>query len=320
MKFSVCLLAGALAVGRAAACDLCAIYNVSAAQGTHDHGIFAGVAQQFTYFSTLQNDGEKIHDRANQRMESSITQLIGGYNFSDWFGAQINVPIIYRSFRRAEEFRIDNGTESGLGDVSLTLNAVPFRREKLHSTVLWTVLAGAKFPTGDSDRLGEELAEDHHHDDGEEGHPPSGVHGHDLALGSGSVDAIVGTGVFARYERVFFSGSIQYAIRTEGDFDYRYANDLIWNGGPGMFILLSEEHTLALQFMLSGEEKGMDHLHSNRADDTAMTSVFAGPQLNYTWSDKLSVQAGVDFPLLLDNSAIQLVPDWRMRGALSWRF
>ena len=320
---STYLFAGALAATPAGACDLCAIYNVSAAQGTHDRGVFAGVAEQLTHFATLQNDGNAIHDPARQRLDSSITQIVGGYNFNDWSGSQLNVPLIYRSFRRPEDFGIDKGNESGLGDISVVFNAVPYRHEAMHSTFLWTVSGGIKFPTGSTRRLREELSEDHHDDGGAGEHehgPESGVHGHDLALGSGSVDGLLGTGFFARYRRVFFSGTVQYTIRTEGDFDYRYANDLLWNAGPGAFVIFEDEHSLALQLVASGEDKGMDRLGGTRAEDTAITSVFLGPQLNFTWRDKLSAQAGVDIPLLLDNSAVQLVPDWRVRAALTWRF
>lgn len=321
MKSVSCfLVAGAVAAAPVAACDLCAVYNVSAAQGSHDRGFFAGLAGQFTHFGTLQEDGHTLHDPARQRLESSITQLLAGYNFNDRMGLQLNVPVIYRSYRRPDELGIERGSESGFGDVALLLNAVPFRLEEKNATLSWSITGGVKAPTGSSDRLREELAEHHHDDDGDEEHAVSGVHGHDLALGSGSVDGIVGSGVFARYQRAFFAGTVQYMIRTEGDVDYRYANDLIWSGGPGVFMLLSEERTLALQWMLSGEDKGMDRLSGIRADDTAMTSVFAGPQVNFTWTDKLSIQAGVDLPLLLDNSAVQLVPDWRVRAGCTWRF
>jgi hypothetical protein len=179
------------------------------------------------------------------------------------------------------------------------------------------LLGGIKLPTGDTDRIGEEL---HETEEGHDHGTPSGVHGHDLSLGSGSVDGVVGASVFARWERLFFSGLFQYSIRSRGDFDYRYANDAMWNGGPGVFLLLEESHTLALQLIVSGEDKGYDELGSKRADDTAITSVFLGPQLNFTWSDKLSAQAGIDLPVLMDNSAVQLVPDWRIRAAVTWRF
>ena len=87
-----------------------------------------------------------------------------------------------------------------------------------------------------------------------------------------------------------------------------------------MFVLLSEQRTLSIQLVASGEDKGYDRFRHEDADDTAITSVFLGPQVNFTWSDKLSAQAGIDIPLLLDNSAVQIVPDWRARAAVTWRF
>src|SRR5205823_6450459 len=46
-------------------------------------------------------------------------------------------------------------------------------------------LAGLKFPTGDSSRLKEEF-----HEVEIPGAPESGIHGHDLTLGTGSYDGI----------------------------------------------------------------------------------------------------------------------------------
>ena len=57
-----------------------------------------------------------------------------------------------------------------------------------------------------------------------------GIGGHDLALGSGSYDGIVGTGIYGRWKRGFVTASLQYAIRSEGDFQHQYANDLTWMG------------------------------------------------------------------------------------------
>ena len=206
-------------------------------------------------------------------------------------------------------------SESGLGDVSLLANFTPVRIEHMHSTFNWSLFGGVKFPTGDSDRLKEEFNEVEI-----PGAPESGVHGHDLALGSGSYDGVVGTAFYARYRRGFFNGSISYSIRSEGDFHYRYANDLMWSGGPGVFLILNEDWTASLQFVVSGEDKGLDKFRGAKAEDTGITSVYVGPQFNVTWSDKLSAQLGVDLPVLLDNTALQIVPDYRVRGALTWRF
>jgi hypothetical protein len=113
---------------------------------------------------------------------------------------------------------------------------------------------------------------------------------------------------------------VSYSIRSCGDFGYRYANDLMWNGGPGFFFVLNESWTASLQFVVSGEHKGLDRFRGEDAEDTGITAVYVGPQLNFTWSDKFSAQAAVDIPLLLDNTALQAVPDYRVRAAFTWRF
>src|SRR5206468_1386334 len=156
---------------------------------------------------------------------------------------QFNLPVIYRSFKRPDSAGgIDRGTESGIGDVSLLGTFVPYRKVAENFTFNWSVLGGAKFPTGSSDRIKEELNEVE-----EPVGPPSGIHGHDLTLGTGSFDGIVGTAIFTRWRRGFLSANLQYAIRSKGDFDYRFANDLTWMGVPGGYLAMNHAYTLALQ-------------------------------------------------------------------------
>ena len=305
-------LAGAVA---APACDLCSVYNLNAAEGSRNQGFSFSVAEQFTHFGTLQEDGHRVSNPAHQYLNSSISQAVLGYTFHDWASVQFNLPLIYRAFQRPEGFATDRGTESGLGDASLVVNFTPLRLEHMHTTFNWNVFGGVKFPTGDSDRLKEEFNEVEL-----PGAPESGIHGHDLALGSGSYDGLVGTGIYGRYRRGFFNASVQYSIRSTGDFNYRYANDLMWSAGPGVFLVLEESWTAALQFVVSGEDKGLDEFNGAKAADTGLTSVYVGPQLNVTWSDKLSAQAGVDVPVLLNNTALQAVPDYRVRAAFTYRF
>jgi len=61
---------------------------------------------------------------------------------------------------------------------------------------------------------------------------------------------------------------MQYAIRTSGAFDYQYANDWTWSGGPGVYLLLNERHTLTLQAVVSGESKGADTAQGVATDDS----------------------------------------------------
>src|SRR6267378_3189934 len=91
------------------ACDLCSVYAANEARGEIGKGVFAGVAQQFTHFGTLQEDGREVPNDANQFLDSSVTQLLLGYNFNERFGVQVSVPVIHRSFQRADGFEIDRG-------------------------------------------------------------------------------------------------------------------------------------------------------------------------------------------------------------------
>jgi hypothetical protein len=109
-------------------------------------------------------------------------------------------------------------------------------------------------------------------------------------------------------------------VRREGAFGYRYANDLTWFGGPGWYPLLAHDYTLGLQMVLSGEAKGKDTQMGERLDDTALTALYFGPGVRFTWTTQLSAEFYADLPVLQNNTALQTLPTFRLRGGLVWRF
>ena len=154
------------------ACDLCGIYAPSLTRVETERGPFAGIAEQFTHFGTVQVDGQKVNDPSHQYLDSSIAQLYGGYNFQHGLGLQFTAPIIYRAYKRPDsEGGIEQGTEAGLGDVALLGTYTPYRKLGDKFTLNWNLLAGIKFPTGNTKRLKEEFSEIE-----EPIGPPSGIH------------------------------------------------------------------------------------------------------------------------------------------------
>lgn len=317
-----------LLVPSARACDLCSIYNSLEAKKPKEGTFLVGIGEQFSYYGRTQLDGKLVENEQEQHLASSITQLAFGYDFTDRWSIHGHVPYINRRFTRFENEAREKGTESGIGDLSLVAHYLLGKYEETDSDIYFSIFGGLKLPTGDSDRLGEESEEEHeeeedlrtvrhggnHHDE-----VPSAIHGHDLALGSGSVDFPLGGSLFARYNRSFLLADIQYTIRTEGDFNYEYADDLIWSAGPGYYLSLEDENTLSARAAFSGEHKGRDNADGETENDTGMTTLFWGPELSLN-SGNIWAALGADFPIDIDNSGFQAVCDYRLRATFNLRF
>jgi hypothetical protein len=330
---SVAALAVLAAARTAGACDICSIYTSREAREAR-LGFYTAAFQQYTDFSTLRQDGDEVDNSLGQSLESSQTQLIVGYQVSHRLGVQVNVPYLDRSFRRPAGDVVESGSESGLGDVALLANWRALERFGNERIAVWSLHGGVKLPTGDSGRLREEL-EGHHDEEpdhhaegvravtgrhGDEHHgPASGVGGHDLALGSGSVDGVVGTSGFVSWRRLFAAAQVQYALRTEGDHGYRYANDFTWSVEPGVYVWLHHGRSLSVGAQLFGEDKGDDELDGEPLPDTAMSAVYAGPKLTYSHGGGLFAELAVDLPLRQETSDLQIVPDSRVRFGLTLR-
>src|SRR5437762_5968792 len=340
LHYLLVFIAAAAVTSRA--CDLCGCYTPqlnampqmeSAFSPSWAAGIYGAVGEQFTRFATLQLDGSEIANPTGQYLNSSITQLVAGYDVTSRFALQINVPLIYREFKRPEGFQIDRGTVSGLGDLSLLLKTVlfhyasPARRSfefqskspvaiehEPDFTVSAVLLTGIKFPTGDSSRLEEEF-----HEIEIPGAPASGIHGHDLTLGTGSYDGIFGEQTSLRYKNVFFEANVQFTLRGDGTHQYHFANDLVWVGGPGYYIVRNRDTTVGVQFVASGEYKDVDRFRGEKAEDTGITSVFLGPRIVVS-RGRWSAEVAAELPVLIDNTALQVVPDYRLHGGISVQF
>jgi hypothetical protein len=295
---------------------------------------YFAIAEQFTHFGTLQLEGEEVSNPTGQYLNSSITQLVAGYSITPRFGLQMNMPLIYRSFERPEGFVIDRGTESGLGDISLLGKFVLFHHETGGSaslkfddpknphferhdpdfTISALVIGGVKFPTGATSRIKEEFNEIE-----VPGAPESGIHGHDLTLGTGSYDGIFGGQFSVRAKSFFFQADTQFTLRGAGAHEYRFANDISWSGGPGYYFVRSRETIVGLQFVCSGEHKDVDRFRGQSAEDTGITSVSLGPRFVVSHG-KLSGELAAELPVSIDNTALQIVPDYRLRASFAVRF
>ena len=157
----------ALLVPGVSACELCAIYSATGT-GQSSSGFLFTLSEQYISAHTLQGEGEPftaIPFLSSAYLDSSFTHLVPGYNFSSRFGVSLNAPIIYRDFRRTEFLTTANGTvmvdESGsvfgLGDLALVGRWTLLQKNTMKRSAIINLLAGVKFPTGDTSRLDDEV-------------------------------------------------------------------------------------------------------------------------------------------------------------------
>lgn len=327
----------------ARACDVCAVYSSVEARESLP-GPYVGLFAQATAFRTLREDGEEVPNPTRQKLDSTRLQAIFGWQLSDRLGVQVNVPWLDRSWRRPEHDGVETRSESGLGDLSALARVRLWQTGRENGFFVLGAVVGVEGPTGDSDRLAEEAAEDHPEAEtqatplpsfaqvpgtsvqvagtsqgGKHGGAGSGVHGHDLALGSGSWDGIVGLNAFGSHGRLFASGETQLALRGAGDHGYRFADDLTAALAVGGYVWLTHEHALSLAARVSGEWKGEDEQDGERSDDTALRAIWAGPAASWSAGRALSVELGYELPVSVDGSGLQLTADRRLRLAVVWR-
>ena len=336
MRFALICAIFLAGVGLARGCDLCGCFTPQVTEPqvqTTSPGFYTGISEQFTHFGTLQFEGDEVPNPTGQYLDSSITQLFAGYEINERFALQLNLPLIYRDFKRPEGFAIDRGSESGIGDMAILLRTVAFNysfgggrtfdvsgknpvaiEHEPDLTFSAVVLTGLKFPTGDTSRLEEEF-----HEISIPGAPPSGIHGHDLTLGSGSFDGIFGEQNSLRYKNVFLETNLQFTLRGDGDHQYHFANDLVWSGGPGYYFIRNKETIAGLELELSGEDKDVDRFRGKPAEDTGVTSIFIGPRVVVS-RGRWSAEIAGEFPVLIENTALQAVPDYRIRSGFSFHF
>jgi hypothetical protein len=325
--------------GRLAACDLCAIYSANSARSDLASGLTFTLNEQFVSYGTLQKAGEpydlkpknfltgQVYDLGNNHWYDSITHLVPGYNITPDIGVSLNIPFIYRSYRRVAleptgEIIDQTGSTTGLGDVSLIGRWTAYKKVKMSYSILFNVMGGVKFPTGDTAFLDREIAQERQltsqfgpvHV-----HSYSGVHLHDLTLGSGSFDGIFGTALNLRWKRWFFNQQFQYYMRTAYH-DYTVGDWIIVSGGPGVYLLSNDDYTLSLQANTYYESMAQDFVLGRVNDQTGYWGWFVGPQVVFTLGDHFSAQAAVELPITIGNHGIQDVQDYRIRAGFKWRF
>lgn len=323
VAFGVLLFAAATtATGLAHACEPCALVRASQLTLGDDGSdwLFA-VAHQYTSFRETPKSKEKNIENGEVGKDLASTIFSLGFSASDEFSFVANLPLIARSFETIEGYRRRDDDEVGIGDASLLAQYAIWRDVTVASARLVQAYGGVKLPTGDTGGVGangitgnsEELLLKHHPATGAQG-------GRILSLGTGSYDFPVGLIGFLRESRWFGFGAVQYTFRQEGDYDYRFADDIVWSVGPGYYVHAEDDTTVGLRLATNGEYKGRDELNSQEVPASELSTVYVGPELIIFGSGCASGELAFDTPVAVSSSDSTIVPRYRVRGGVTVRF
>src|SRR5207249_2073356 len=123
-----------------------------------------------------------------------------------------------------------------------------------------------------------------------------------------------------RWSRLFANAQFQYYLRTHGESGYRFGDEWMLSGGPGLFLWLHETFTLSLQALGSYDSMDPDIVLNRKNGNTGLRAIYLGPQLNLTIGERFTLNVGADLPVHIDNDGLQNVPNYRLHGGISFRF
>ena len=307
------------------ACDICAIYIARRAEDAPAGRFQLGVAERFTSYTGQARSFVAQDDifQTEQYLRSSITQFFLDYQVEDWLSFQLTYPYIYREYRRIVQGERDDGDEFGFGDLSLLAHVQPLQYRDESELLFANLFFGVKLPTGDSDRLREEvdpapalrgIRTKHSAGSG------TLVGGDDLTIGSGSTDVIFGASLLGELDRYFVLTALQYALRTEGSSDFQFGNELSWNVGPGAYLALGHDWTLSLLAKLSGESKADDEQAGVSLGGSSHDRVFLGPEFRATVGTNTHLEFGLEIPIKRDSTADGVEPEYRLNASVAYWF
>lgn len=295
------------------ACYPCSILNVSKMESLEAGSSRFSLSERYISYDQAQ-DLAYAERRDNEFVRSfSITQIGYGYAVTDRLELDIYLPVIHRRADSVEALDSEKERDFGIGDLVLASNLKVYDDVGDNWSVDSGFTFGVKLPTGDTDRISDEVNTRHH---------PAVISGsaNNLVFGTGSTDLILGFSAIANYEKLLALATFQYTFRTEGEDDYKFADDIIGMTGLGHYLLMEDDYSLALAAMLSAEKKPEDSVGAQTLNGTEYFDLYVGPSALVSLGTKLSGELGFDFKVNNQSQGAIITPDWRLKFDLAYKF
>lgn len=322
--FAVVLaLNAALLVHRAQAqdCDSCVANNYLQSALLYEQANHLGLQLQYDYRHTMLTGSADTPNAADEKVATTLVNLYYSQRLIEGTTLDVYLPFESKAYTARPNYTYDSGRDSGLGDMSLVATQQLFHGVAERRLVDWRVRAGVILPTGDASQL------DNYPDglvkpgdsDGPV-YPTSGIYPYDRALGSGSVDWVIGSSYVARYEDFFGVIDGQYIGRTTGENDFTRGNTVTLHVKPGYIFSYAQGNEFSVMLDAAYRYDAQSEYAGVTVDNSGQTEFLIGPQVMANFRGRISATVGVNLPIYQTTEGTQLASDYQILASVMTGF
>jgi len=248
----------------------------------------------------LLQDGEEVSDSEDTEVTVYSTPLVVPLRITPNLVAIAIVPLLTIKKENTDTVsgqRMED-TSSGLGDFQLLVKHAFYRKDALKKTTRLAWIAGIKLPTGDETET--------------------------PALGSGSVDFIIGGILTHSVDRFAIHADLKYQVNTEAH-GTRVGNSLkhdlaleyrIW---PVRFQSMSDK-TFNLLLELNGHYAEASKRGGSTVADTGGETLFLSPGIQWVATPRLIIEGLFQYPMIQELRGTQLGVDYTASLGIRYSF
>lgn len=245
---------------------------------------FVRIIQQ----NELTKDGNVIPDSENRKITVINTPLIIPLRLSPNLVFTSIVPLLNVASEKEVSGAKTTARSSGIGDIQLLIKKAFFKKDGLKKTMRFAWKAGLKLPTGDEDQS--------------------------PALGSGSVDFIVGGLLTYILDRFAMNHDLSYQINTRAE-GLRVGNLIKYNVAFEYRLLPEtyqsiQETTFNFVFEFNGRYQSRSKNDGQILENTGGTNLFLSPGMQVIFGPRFIVEGLFQYPILQKLNGTQLAVDY----------
>jgi len=302
-------------------CDRCVANNYLQSALLYEQANHLGLQLHYDYRHTMLTSSSDTPNAADEKVATTLINLYYSHQLVEGTTLDIYLPVESKAYTARPNYTYNSGRDSGLGDMSLVATQQIFHGVAERRLVDWRLRAGVILPTGDAAQLSNYPdASTNSHDASGQVYPTSALYPYDRALGSGSVDWVVGSSYVARYEDFFGVIDGQFIGRSTGENDFTRGNTVTLHVTPGYIFSYAQGNEFSLMLDAAYRYDAEAEYAGATVENSGQTEFMLGPQVMANFKGRISATVGINLPIYEKVEGTQLASDYQIIASVMTGF